>query len=128
MNEKPDAEAGAAKGTPPMPGLQGNAARQAGGTAQGQPVEQGGWDMRGQEAVMRIPVSVRIVLGATRMPVSKLMNLARGSIIPLDRKVGDLVDIVVNDRLVARGEVVVLDEAGQRFGVAVRELGRPSEG
>lgn len=94
----------------------------AGGAAQ-----PGGWDARSQDAIMRIPVAVRIVLGATRMPVSKLMSLARGSIIPLDRKVGDLVDIVVNDRLVARGEVVVLDDNGERFAVAVRDVIR-SEG
>lgn len=107
---------------------QGRPASSTGQEAHGGAPEQAGWDLRGQEAVLRIPVSVRVVLGATRMPVSKLMNLARGSIIPLDRKVGDLVDIVVNDRVVAKGEVVVLDEAGQRFGVAVRELARPTEG
>ncbi|MGE0629208.1 MAG: FliM/FliN family flagellar motor switch protein [Hyphomicrobiaceae bacterium] len=82
------------------------------------------WGARGQEAVMRIPVAVRIVLGATRMPVSKLMGLTRGSIIPLDRKVGDMVDIVVNDRVVARGEVVVLQEENERFAISVREVVR----
>ncbi len=71
---------------------------------------------------MRIPVSVRIVLGSARMPVSKLMSMTRGSIIPLDRKVGDMVDIVVNDRTVARGEVVVLDQEADRFAVAIREV------
>jgi flagellar motor switch protein FliN/FliY len=80
------------------------------------------WGSRGHEAILRIPVAVRIILGGTRMPVSKLMSLNRGSIIPLDRKVGDLVDIVVNDRTVARGEVVVLDEDAERFAVAVREV------
>lgn len=85
------------------------------------------WVAIGQEAIMRIPVAVRIVLGATRMPVSKLMSLTRGSIIPLDRKVGDLVDIVVNDRIVARGEIVILDEAADRFAVAIREVARPDD-
>ena len=80
------------------------------------------WGARGHEAVMRIPVSVRFVLGATKMSVSKLMSLTRGAIIPLDRKVGDMVDIVVNDRVVARGEVVVLDEDSSRFAVSVREV------
>jgi flagellar motor switch protein FliN/FliY len=80
------------------------------------------WGPRGQEAVLRIPVSVRIVLGGARMSVAKLMSLTRGSTIPLDRKVGDLVDIVVNDRLIARGEIVVLDEEASRFGVVVREV------
>lgn len=81
----------------------------------------------GQDAVMRIPVAVRIVLGASRMPLSKLLSLNRGSIIPLDRKVGDMVDIVVNDRVVARGEVVVLDEEASRFAVSVREVVVPPD-
>ena len=76
---------------------------------------------------MRIPISVQIVLGAVRMPVSKLMGLGRGAIIPLDRKVGDLVDIVVNERIIARGEVVVLDEAVDKFAIAVREVVRSGE-
>ena len=80
------------------------------------------WGARSHEAVMRIPVSVRFVLGATRMPVAKLMSLTRGSIIPLDRKVGDLIDIVVNDQVVARGEIVALDEEATRFGISVREV------
>lgn len=80
------------------------------------------WSLQGKDAVMRIPVAVQIVLGSTRMSVSKLMGLTRGAIIPLDRKVGDLVDIVINDRIVARGEVVVLDEEASRFAVAVRDI------
>lgn len=80
------------------------------------------WGGRGHDAVMRIPVSVRFVLGATRMPVAKLMSLTRGAIIPLDRKVGDLIDIVVNDQVVARGEIVALDEEATRFGISVREV------
>ncbi len=80
------------------------------------------WGARGHDAVMRIPVSVRFVLGAARMPVAKLMSLTRGSIIPLERKVGDLIDIVVNDQVVARGEIVALDEDATRFGISVREV------
>lgn len=86
------------------------------------------WGSRGRDAVMRIPVSVRIVLGATSMPLHKLLSLNRGSIIPLDRKVGDMVDIVVNDKVVARGEVVVLDEEASRFAVSVREVVVPQDG
>lgn len=82
---------------------------------------------RSQEAIMRIPVSVSIMLGAVRMPLHKLLSLNRGAVVPLDRKVGDLVDIVVNDRVVARGEVVVLDEDASRFAVAVREVVVPPE-
>lgn len=80
------------------------------------------WGGRGRDAVMRIPVSVQIVIGSVRMPISKIMGLTRGSIIPLDRKVGDLVDVVVNDRTVARGEVVALDEDAEQFAIAVREV------
>jgi flagellar motor switch protein FliN/FliY len=80
------------------------------------------WGGRGREAVMRIPVSVQIVIGSVRMPISKIVGLTRGSIIPLDRKVGDLVDVVVNDRVVARGEVVALDEDAEQFAIAVREV------
>jgi flagellar motor switch protein FliN/FliY len=80
------------------------------------------WGARGHDAVMRIPVSVRFVLGAARMPVAKLMSLTRGAIIPLERKVGDLIDIVVNDQVVARGEIVALDEDATRFGISVREV------
>jgi len=85
------------------------------------------WGGRGREAVMRIPVSVQIVIGSVRMPISKIVGLTRGSIIPLDRKVGDLVDVVVNDRTVARGEVVALGEDAEQFAIAVREVIGPTE-
>lgn len=85
------------------------------------------WKSRGHEAVMRIPITVQIVLGTVRMPVSKLMGLSRGAVIPLDRKVGDLVDIVVNERTIARGEIVVLDDAAEKFAIAVREVVRTNE-
>jgi flagellar motor switch protein FliN/FliY len=88
----------------------------------------GSFGARGHHAVMRIPVSVRFVLGAARMPIAKLMGLTRGSIIPLDRKVGDLIDIVVNDQVVARGEIVALDEAATRFAISVREVAQTPEG
>jgi flagellar motor switch protein FliN/FliY len=94
--------------------------------AAGQEGNSGEWGTRGHDAVMRIPVSVRFVLGATRIPVAKLMSLTRGAIIPLDRKVGDLIDIVVNDQVVARGEIVALDEEATRFGISVREVSQPT--
>lgn len=77
---------------------------------------------RNLDVVMRIPVSVRIVLGSTKMPISNLVKLGRGSIIPLDRKVGEAVDIMVNDRVVARGEVVLIDDKESRFGVSLTEV------
>lgn len=80
------------------------------------------------EMVMGIPVTVKIVLGSTTMPVASLVKLGRGAVIPLDRRVGEPVDVVVNGHVVARGEVVVVDEATSRFGVSLTELVGPSAG
>lgn len=74
------------------------------------------------ETVMQIPVSVKIVLGSATMPVASVLKLGRGAVVPLDRKVGEPVDVVVNGRVVARGEVVVLDEDSSRFGVSLTEV------
>lgn len=74
------------------------------------------------DVVMKLPVQVRIVLGSVTMPVAALAKLSRGSIVALDRKVGDAVDIMVNGCLVARGEIVVLDEDASRFGVSLTEI------
>jgi flagellar motor switch protein FliN len=80
---------------------------------------------RNLDAIMRIPVTVQVVLGTAVMPVSDLMKLGRGTVIPLDQRVGEAVDIVVNGRVVARGEVVVADEETSRFGVSLTELLAP---
>ena len=72
--------------------------------------------------ILSIPVTVRVVLGSTSLPVANLMKLARGSVISLDQRVGDPVDIVVNGKVVARGEIVVVDEVSQRFGVSLLEI------
>jgi flagellar motor switch protein FliN/FliY len=74
------------------------------------------------DMIMRIPVTVKIVLGSTTMPVASLVKLGRGAVIPLDRRVGEPVDVTVNGRVVARGEVVVVDEATSRFGVSLTEV------
>ncbi len=71
------------------------------------------------EAVFEVPVNVSAVLGKTHMEVSNLLKLGRGTIVELDRKVGEAIDIYVNDRLVARGEVVVVDD---RLGVTMTEI------
>jgi len=73
-------------------------------------------------AILAIPVTVQVVLGSTSMPVATLMKLARGAVISLDQRVGDPVDIVVNGKVVARGEIVVVDESSQRFGVSLLEI------
>ena len=74
------------------------------------------------DAIMRIPVTMQVVIGAATMPVSDLMKLGRGAVVPLDQRVGDPVDVVVNGRVIARGEVVVVEEDGSRFGVALTEI------
>jgi flagellar motor switch protein FliN/FliY len=56
------------------------------------------------------------------MPVSSLMKLGRGAVVSLDQKVGDPVNIVVNGRTIARGEVVVVDEETARYGVSLTEI------
>jgi flagellar motor switch protein FliN len=74
------------------------------------------------DMIMRIPVTVKVVLGSATMPVANLTKLGRGAVIPLDRKVGEPVDVVVNGRIIARGEVVVVDEATSRFGISLTEV------
>lgn len=70
-------------------------------------------------AVYDVPVHIQAVLGRASMEVASLLRLNRGSVIELDRKVGEAIDIYVNNRLVARGEVVVVDE---RLGVTMTEI------
>jgi len=74
------------------------------------------------ELVMNIPVEVQVVLGSTTMPVATLMSLGRGAVITLDKQIGDPVDIVVNGRIVARGEVIVMEDDSSRFGVSLTEV------
>jgi len=71
------------------------------------------------EAVYDIPVQVSAVLGKANMQVSQLLKLGRGAIVELDRKVGEAIDIYVNNRLVARGEVVVVED---HLGVTMTEI------
>ncbi len=71
------------------------------------------------EQVLDVPVNVSAVLGKTRMEVSQLLKLAPGQLLELDRRVGEAIDIYVNNRLVARGEVVVVDE---KLGVTMTEI------
>jgi flagellar motor switch protein FliN/FliY len=74
------------------------------------------------DTILKIPVTVQVVLGSTSMPVASLMKLGRGAVIALDQRVGEPVNIVVNGRVVARGEVVVVDEDSSRFGVSLTEI------
>ncbi|WP_242011547.1 flagellar motor switch protein FliN [Acetobacter fallax] len=72
------------------------------------------------EAVYDIPVTVSAVLGRSTMQVSQLLKLGRGAVVELDRKVGEAIDIYVNNRLIARGEVVMVDD--NRLGVTMTEI------
>jgi len=71
------------------------------------------------EQVLDVPVTVSAVLGKTRMQISQLLKIAPGQLLELDRRVGEAIDIYVNNRLVARGEVVVVDE---KLGVTMTEI------
>lgn len=71
------------------------------------------------ESVVEIPVRVSAVLGKTRMKVGALMDLAAGAVIELDRRVGEPIELYVNDRLIARGELVMVDGA---LGVTMTEI------
>lgn len=72
--------------------------------------------------IMDIPIDVEVILGASKMPVSGLMNLEEGAIITLDKKIGEPVDITVNGRRIARGEITVLENDDTRFGVKLIEV------
>ena len=71
------------------------------------------------EAVFDVPVTVSAILGKSAMEVSQLLKLGKGTVVELDRKVGEAIDIYVNDRLVARGEVVLVED---RLGVTMTEI------
>lgn len=71
------------------------------------------------ETVYDIPVQITVVLGKTSMQVNQLLKLGRGAVLELDKKVGEPIDIFVNNRLVARGEVVVVED---KIGVTMTEI------
>ena len=72
------------------------------------------------DAIFGVKLEVRVVLGRNRMPISELLNLTKGSVIELDRRVGEPVDLMINDRMVARGDLVRVQ--GDMLGVALREI------
>ncbi len=78
-----------------------------------------GKDAADLEAVFDVPVHVSAVLGRSRMDVGELLKLGPGTVLELDRKVGEAIDIYVNDRLVARGEVVLVED---KLGVTMTEI------
>ncbi|MBV7516450.1 flagellar motor switch protein FliN [Ensifer sp. ENS12] len=74
------------------------------------------------DLIMDIPIDVQIVLGTSRMQVSGLMNLSEGATIALDRRIGEPVEIMVNGRVIGRGEITVLEGDDTRFGVKLIEI------
>lgn len=91
-------------------------AEQSGTGVSGEPTPKNAADL---EAVFDVPVRVSAILGRAKMPVSELLNLDVGNVLELDRKVGEAVDIYVNARLVARGEVVLVED---KLGVTMTEI------
>jgi flagellar motor switch protein FliN/FliY len=71
------------------------------------------------EAVFDVPVRISVILGRARVPVANLLKMDVGSVVELDRQVGEAVEIYVNDRLVARGEIVLVEN---RLGVTMTEI------
>ena len=71
------------------------------------------------EAVFDVPVRISVILGRARIPVASLMKMDIGSVVELDRQVGEAVDIYINERLVARGEIVLVEN---RLGVTMTEI------
>jgi flagellar motor switch protein FliN/FliY len=104
-------------GLPELQGASGNAAPllENGGGADAEPKRTAS-DL---EAVYDVPVTVQAILGKSAMEVSDLLKLGKGTVVQLDRKVGEAIDIYVNDRLVARGEVVLVED---RLGVTMTEI------
>lgn len=91
----------------------------AGGTDESFEHEVGEAMAKDVEAIYDIPVQISAVLGRSTMQVSQLLKLGRGAVVELDRKVGEAIDIYVNNRLVARGEVVVVED---KLGVTMTEI------
>jgi flagellar motor switch protein FliN/FliY len=106
-----------------LPDLNGDNAAANTANAPGSPASMSGESLTRSaadlEAVFDVPVQVSAVLGRARMDVGTLLNLGPGTVLELDRKVGEAIDIYVNNRLIARGEVVLVEE---KLGVTMTEI------
>ncbi len=76
------------------------------------------------ETIYDIPVEITVVLGRTSMPINQLLKLGRGAVVELDRKVGEAIDVFVNNRLVAKGEVVIVED---HIGITMTEIIKPEK-
>jgi flagellar motor switch protein FliN/FliY len=111
-------------GKVPLPNLEAE-----GAVPEAPPEPQGSTDVTARgavdlEAVFDVPVQVSAVLGRAQMEVGELLNLGPGTVLELDRKVGEAIDIYVNNRLVARGEVVLVED---KLGVTMTEIIKAAE-
>ena len=87
-------------------------------------VKTGGVKDRNLDLILDIPLKLTVELGRTKMPVSELLNLTQGSVIELAKLAGEPMEVLVNDKLIARGEAVVVNE---KFGVRLTDIISPSE-
>lgn len=92
------------------------------GTASGADAAAGGGRAANPDIIMNIPVDVQIVLGSAEMSVSELMTLEKGSTVALDRRIGEPVDVMVNGRKIACGEITVLEDDPSRFGIRLTQI------
>lgn len=76
------------------------------------------------DILMDVPLRISVELGRTRMSVRQVLELQSGSVVELDRMAGEPVDVIVNDQLMARGEVVVVDD---KFGIRITEIVTPGQ-
>lgn len=81
-------------------------------------------DPKRLELLLDVPLDIAVELGRARLSVQELLQLGPGSVIELDKVAGEALDILVNDRLVARGEAVVVND---KFGVRITDIVSPSE-
>ncbi|TGE00651.1 flagellar motor switch protein FliN [Methylobacterium nonmethylotrophicum] len=109
--------------TSPFPDAGTSPAFPSQGVQTGAPMAAGG----NLDSILRIPVLVQVVLGSATMPVANLMKLGRGAIVPLDHRVGEPVDVMVNGRVIARGEIVIVEEDNSRFGISLTEVVGPAD-
>ena len=103
----------------PLPDLENNPGVVSDVTALAADAEQTARGAADLEAVFDVPVKVSAALGRARMEVGELLRLGPGAVLELDRKVGEAIDIYVNNRLVARGEVVLVED---KLGVTMTEI------
>lgn len=104
--------------------LMGLAAADGPGDGQGQNPNEREKDQRNLDLILDIPLRVTVELGRTKMVVSELLNLGQGSVIELNKLAGEPLEVLVNDKLVARGEAVVVNE---KFGVRLTDIISPTE-